>query len=151
MPQESRLFVKAGLVYLTLTFLLGSVLLTLEALGKPIPYVFSIEHAHLGMVGWLVNIVIGIAVWMLPLNRLRFPDTQGRGPRGSMIACFLLLNVGLALRLVTEPWYQLGGRTPVAAALLIFSAILQLLAILLFVVIAWQRVRAPSRPATGAR
>jgi len=62
-------------------------------------------------VGWLVNTVIGIALWMLPLNRARFPRTQGRYPRRMVAACFTLLNGGLVLRLVGEPWYQLGGET----------------------------------------
>ena len=58
MPQEARLFVKTGLIYLALTFVLGGVLLMLEALGRPAPDAFAIEHAHFGAVGWLVNILI---------------------------------------------------------------------------------------------
>jgi len=148
MPPEARWFVKAGLCYLALTFVAGSVLLALEAVGHPVPYVFGIEHAHLGTVGWLVNTVIGIALWMLPLNRSRFPRTQGRYPRRMVAACFTLLNGGLVLRLVGEPWYQLGGATVAAAALLLVSAVAQPLGIAIFVIIAWQRVRPPttSRP-----
>src|ERR1035438_2829573 len=123
MPREARIFVKAGLVYLVLTFALGGVLLMLEALGRSVPYVFAIEHAHLGDVGWLVNIVIGIALWMLPLNRERFPATQGRYPSAPVYACFVLLNGGLALRLIAEPWFQLAGRPPLAALALALAAI----------------------------
>ena len=151
MPRESRIFVKTGLVYLGLTFALGGVLLLLEALGQPVPHAFAIEHAHFGAVGWLVNIVIGIALWMLPLNRERFPARQRRYPTSIVYACFLLLNGGLALRLIAEPWYQLDGNPPLAAALLVIAAIAQPLAIALFVMIAWQRVRAPSHPAPGVR
>ncbi len=63
-------------------------------------------------------------------------------------ACFTLLNGGLVLRLVGEPWYQLGGATVAAAALLLVSAVAQPLGIAIFVIIAWQRVRPPttSRP-----
>jgi hypothetical protein len=100
-------------------------------------------------VGWLVNIVIGIALWMLPLNRERFPTTQGRYPTAVVCACFVLLNSGLVLRLIAEPWYQLGGNTPVAAALLALAAIAQPAAIALFVCVAWQRVRGPRHPAPG--
>ncbi len=80
MPHQTRLFVKTGLIYLGLSFALGAILLLCEAVGQPIPSVFAIEHGHLGEVGWLVNTVIGIALWMLPLNRERFPETQGRYP-----------------------------------------------------------------------
>ena len=150
MPYESRLFVKAGLIYLALTFVLGGILLIAEALGLPLPTSLAIEHAHLGGVGWLVNLVIGIALWMLPLNRDRFPATQGRYPSSIVFACFLLLNGGLMVRLVAEPWLQFDG-SPVASALLVVAGIAQPLAIALFVAIAWQRIRAPARPAPGVR
>ncbi len=151
MPTEARWFVKAGLLYLAVTFVAGSVLLIYEALGRVAPYVFGLEHAHLGTVGWLVNIVIGIALWMLPLNRQRFPTTQGRYPPGAVIACFALLNGGLLLRVIAEPWYQLGGK-PLAATMLLFTASLaQPIAIIIFVAIVWQRVRGPSQAAPGAR
>ena len=149
MPHQSRLFVKAGLLYLVVTFALGGALLLLEAAGRPLPYVIGVEHAHLGEVGWLVNIVIGIALWMLPLNRERFPATNGRYPSAVVYACFALLNGGLLLRLIAEPWFQLGGRPQLAALALAIAAIAQPAAIALFVLIAWQRVRAPSRPAAG--
>ena len=149
MPHQSRLFVKAGLLYLVVTFALGGALLLLEAAGRPLPYIIGVEHAHLGEVGWLVNIVIGIALWMLPLNRARFPATNGRYPSAAVYACFALLNGGLLLRLIAEPWFQLGGRPPLAASALAIAAIAQPAAIALFVLIAWQRVRAPSRAAAG--
>lgn len=149
MPHQTRLFVKTGLVYLALTFALGGILLFLEAVGRPAPYIIGVEHAHLGEVGWLVNIVIGIALWMLPLNRERFPATQGRYPSALVYVCFALLNGGLALRLLAEPWFALAGRPPLAALALILAAIAQPAAIALFVIVAWQRVRAPSRPAPG--
>ena len=144
MPTEARWFVKTGLVYLVLTFVAGSALLVLEATSRPAAYVFAIEHAHVGAVGWLVNLVIGIALWMLPLNRERFPSTQGRYPPRAAFACFGLLNGGFALRVVGEPWYQLGGAPIAASVVLVIAAVAQLIAVLSFVAIAWQRVRGPS-------
>jgi hypothetical protein len=149
MPRQSRLFVKAGLLYLVLTFALGGALLLFEAGGRSVPNVIRIEHTHLGEVGWLVNLVIGIALWMLPLNRERFPDTRGRYPAALTYACFILLNGGLALRLIAEPWYQLSDHPPLASAALAVAAIAQPVAIAMFAYIAWQRVRPPSHPAQG--
>src|SRR5579884_895217 len=81
MPSESRLFLRTSLIALALAFLWGAAMASAEALGVAIPPMWPVEHAHLAFVGWLVNLVIGIAWWMLPLNRDRFPDTAGRYPR----------------------------------------------------------------------
>ena len=151
MPVESRAFVKAGILYLLLTFLVGAIMLVLEALNRPVPYVIGVEHAHLGTVGWLVNIVIGIALWMLPLNRQRYPQTQGRYPAGAAWACFWLLNGGLAIRVVAEPIFQLDGRLPALSAALVLSALAQLAAAALFAAIAWQRVRDVSAAARRSK
>jgi hypothetical protein len=150
MPFESRLFVKTSLAGLALTFLLGAVILTCQSLGSPLPAIVSVEHAHLGFVGWLVNLVIGIALWFLPLNREAFPETQGRYPRRVPETIFALLNGGLAIRLVGEP-LALTGEAPLLRPLVIVSAFAQFAAIVLFGYIAWQRVRRPPNPAPGVR
>lgn len=142
MPFVPRLFLKAGILYLVLTFLLGAVLLSLEAVGSPVPFVIGIEHGHMGFVGWLVNTVIGVALWLLPLNRKAFPQTQGRYPEALARIAFVLLNVGLPLRLIVEPLHQ-AHPTHTTSALLFVSAVFQLSAILVVGWIAWSRVYAP--------
>lgn len=81
---------KTGIIYLGFTFLLEAVLLLLEPVGRPAPFVIGIEHRHMGFVGWLVNTVIGIALWLLPLNRKAFPATQGRYPQTAAVIAFEL-------------------------------------------------------------
>lgn len=142
MPFVPRLFLKAGIVYLMLTFVLGAVLLSLEAVGRPVPFIIGIEHGHMGFVGWLVNTVIGVALWLLPLNRKAFPETQGRYPETLARIAFILLNVGLPLRLIVEPFHQADG-SAITSALLIVAAVFQLGAILVVGTIAWRRVYAP--------
>lgn len=148
MPFESRLFVKTSLVALMLAFAAGAFMAVAEGLGHPVSPIWAVEHAHLAFVGWLVNVVIGIALWMLPLARERYPQTAGRYPAGAPIAVYVLLNGGLAMRIVSEP---LLGAGSVARTALIVSAVAQLAAIVLFAYVAWHRVRAPSRPAPGVR
>jgi hypothetical protein len=148
MPLESRLFVKTSIVALALTFLWGAAMALAEATGHPINPVWAIEHAHLALVGWLVNVVIGIAFWMLPLARDSFPTTQGRYPAWLPYVVWAALNVGLAMRICSEPFVATSG---LAAFGLGFSAVLQVLAIALFGIVAWIRTRAPARPAAGVR
>jgi hypothetical protein len=50
-----------------------------------------------------------------------------------------------------DPFLHPPPTPPVAALALVLSAVAQPAAIALFVFIAWQRVRAPSRPAPGVR
>ncbi len=148
MPRESRLFVKTGVAALILAFAWGAAMALREARGGSAGDLWPVEHAHLAFVGWLVNFVIGFALWLLPLNRERYPQTQGRYLAWMPLAIYLLLNVGLVARIVSEPFaYQ----SEIARIVLGVSGIAQLAAILLFAALAWSRTRAPARPAPGVR
>jgi hypothetical protein len=92
--------------------------------------------------------VIGIAWWFLPLAREAYPETGGRYPPRVPYVVWALLNGGLALRIVSEPLLSTGT---VTRAVLIVATLAQIAAIVLFAFTAWQRVRAPSRPAPGVR
>ncbi len=141
MPYVSRLFIKTGIAYLVLTFVAGAVLLWLEAIGRPAPFIVEVEHGHAGFVGWLVNTVIGVAYWLLPANRGRFPQTQGRYPETLARVSFYALNAGLLMRLFGEPFFT-APKTLVAGVLQV-SAVLQVAGVASFAWIAWQRVFAP--------
>lgn len=149
MPLEVRLFVKSSLVYLALTFMLGAAMLIAEASGTVWPGVFAVEHAHLAFVGWLVNLVVGIALWLLPVNRRAFPQTQGRYPPRLIQASFYLLNGGIILRVLAEPYYALVNQSLAVRGVLVLAAVAQLAAVIIFAAVAWRRVRQPS--ATAAR
>ncbi|HEX9925364.1 MAG TPA: hypothetical protein VGD99_22090 [Anaerolineae bacterium] len=72
-----------------------------------------------------------------------FPKTSKEKPHGSeglWWATFWLLNVGLLLRIVSEPAQVLGSE-PVWGWLLALSALLQWLAGLVFVANTWSRVK----------
>ncbi len=148
MPIESRLFVKTALVALVVTFCWGAWMALEESVGRSVNPIWAIEHAHLAFVGWLVNMVIGFALWLLPLNRERFPDTQGRYFRWMPLTIYLLLNGGLIARILSEPAV---ASSAVARLALGASAVMQVCAILLFIKLAWLRTRRPSHPAKGVR
>lgn len=142
MPYTSRLFIKTGVAYLIVSFAAGAVFLSLEAFGRPVSYVYTIEHGHAAFVGWLVNTVIGVALWLLPANRARFPRTQGRYPEWLARTSFYALNVGLAMRLIGEPCFS-ASPSEEGTSLLVVAAVLQVLGIVAFGWIAWQRVFPP--------
>lgn len=148
MPFESRLFVKTSLVALFLAFFAGAAMALAESAGVPVPAIWAVEHAHLAFVGWLVNVVMGIALWMLPLDRERYPETAGRYPKRAPFVVYALLNGGLLLRILSEPMLASGIAARVALSV---SAVAQVVAIVVFAAVAWNRVRAPARPAPGVR
>lgn len=151
MPVETRWFVKAGLLWLLATFAAGALMLSAKALGIAVPADAAIMHAHMGSTGWLVNLVMGIALWFLPVNRERFKNNRGRYPAAAAWAVFILLNAGLIVRLVAEPLFDRSAGTAMTAAALLLSALMQLGAVIVFIVIAWFRVRdvAPARDGKG--
>jgi hypothetical protein len=143
-PFETRLFVKTGMIYLVLTFAVGAVLAAMEAAGHPAPFIIAVEHGHMGFIGWLVNVVVGVALWMFPLDRERFPETKGRYHSAIVLWCYGLLNVGLPMRIFSESWLALAGAEIIVRFALVLSAAMQLAAIVLVACIVWARVRQPA-------
>lgn len=88
---------------------------------------------HLLVVGWLTQMVFGVAFWLFP----RYAPGRPRGRIGLGWLTFASLNLGLVARLVAEPWPALPGRAP----LLLASGLLQTFAAIGFVLNTWPRVR----------
>lgn len=137
MPTLTRWFIKSAFVYLAAALLLGVLLALRAPAGLPdwLAY-FSPVYFHLFMVGWVTQMIFGVIYWMFPIV------TRAR-PRGSERlgwATYILLNVGLLLRVAGEPLNSLLPRSGWGWAL-VASAFFQWLAAMFFVVNAWPRVK----------
>lgn len=137
MPLLTRWHIKASLVYLIAALSIG-VALRGDVLGRVPAAVAALApvYFHLFMVGWVTQLIFGVAYWM-------FPKVSRQRPRGSEAlawATFGLLNGGLILRAAGEPLHALRP-DPAWAWALVLSALLQWLAGLAFVVNAWPRVK----------
>ncbi len=88
---------------------------------------------HLITVGWLTQLIFGVALWMFPRPRVEVRHADQLGWAG-----FWGLNTGLLLRVVGEPWLMFTGN---GKGLLIVSAMLQLGAVLCLLLALWPRVR----------
>jgi hypothetical protein len=144
-PALTRWCVRAALVYLVGGMAMGSWMLVLQATrgygpGPPWPAL----HAHLLLVGFLLLLVFGVAFWM-------FPRVGGRRPgRDGGWLAFGLLNAGLLLRLLAEPFAVRSGSAPAWDAALGVAAVLPALAGVAFAASIWPRVRgAVPTPARG--
>ena len=150
MPLTSRVSVKASIVYLVLGALLGAIMLIDRwlPLGSGV-YALLPSHVQLLVIGWLTQLIIGVAWWLFPPLAIglrqgeSLPVRRGQAQRGSeplFWAALACLNVGILLRALFEPlhtWTQMG----LFGALAGISGLFLLAAAVLFVVNLWGRVR----------
>lgn len=134
MPPLTRWLVKAALLYLIAALVLG-VAMQLPVAGRyPVLAVLWPTYLHVLVVGWLTQLIFGVAYWLFP----RYSAERPRGSERLGWATFVLLNAGLLLRIVGEPWRALGRG---GHAVLLASAVTQLLAVWCFVLNTWPRVK----------
>ncbi len=131
MPRLTRWFVRLSLIYLALA-LLGWLLAAMEV-G---PWLGALRPVwlHFFMVGWVTQMIWGVAYWMFPLTR----GQRERGPDRAAWGSLLLLNLGLVLRALAEPVSAATGGWALALAA---AALLQWAAGVLFVIAIWPRIR----------
>lgn len=137
MPVVTRWFLKSALIYLVVALILALLLAMPQSAGMPefILYMNPV-YFHLFLVGWVTQMIFGVIYWMFPIISRARP----RGNEKQAWACYALLNIGLFLRVVGEP---LAVSLPDSGLgwLLVVSALLQWLAALLFIILAWPRVK----------
>jgi hypothetical protein len=132
MPRLSRLFVRAALVSVAVGYALGALVLAAKGLGGPAwAWRFLPWHMELVLVGWSLQLAMGVGYWILP----RFRHHRG-DPRPAWLA-LLLVNAGVAAIGVgalvgAPPWVPWLGRAMEALAVAAFAAH------------AWPRVKPPA-------
>ena len=144
MPRLVRWYLKSALLYLLAGFGLQAVLAAVPLIGlSPRWMALWPTYFHLLAVGWATQLIFGVAFWM-------FPRMSKESPRGSYALgwfTYVTLNAGLLLRAVGEPWRAWQPGT-FAEAVLILSAVLQVLAGWGFVINVWGRIRGPRHSKT---
>lgn len=137
MPPLTRWYIRLAFAYLVLALLTGTAAAARQPLALPAAIgALGPVAVHLFVVGWITQMIFGVAYWMFPRRSAELP----RGDPAPAIATLVLINVGLLLRLVAEPW-QTMHPSGVPAALLVASAAAQWLAGLAFVWQMWPRVK----------
>lgn len=130
---------RGAVLYLLATAALG-VLFTLR---PGLVGLLGPTHAHLGLVGFFLSTVMGVAFWMMP-------RPGGIRQEGWEALCFYLLNAGLLLRAAAEPWWR-ATLAPLPHDLFAASGALTLAAVVAFAwamrrrIVTKDEVRARSR------
>lgn len=138
MPVLTRWFIKTSLVCFVAALVVGVAQMAPGPLGLP-PGLAAAGpvYVHLLVVGWITEMIFGVAYWM-------FPKHSPEEPRGSArlaIASYLLLNAGLLARVLGEPLHTLHPAAGLGWTLPA-SAVLQWLGGMAFVLNTWPRVKA---------
>lgn len=131
MPKLSVWMIRAALIYMGLGFLFGAMLLWNK--GVPLaPWVWRLlnPHIELMVLGWTIQLVMGTAFFALP----RFSNQANRyGAERLGWWSFALFNAGIS---TTAAAYWFAN-----TELIFIGRVLALLAVILYVVMMWPRVK----------
>jgi hypothetical protein len=136
MPPLTRWFVKTSFIYLALALIVGLLIEIQSTLGSTIPGGLFPVYIHLFVLGWITQLIFGVAFWM-------FPKLSVEKPRGNEALgwwTYFLLNIGLLLRAVAEPINAVQPSV-FSGWTLVVSAISQFVAGLMFVINSWGRIK----------
>lgn len=123
MPRLTVLFIRLGLVYLAIGFTLGALLLANKGVPlHPAMWVILPAHIEFLLIGWTVQLMLGMAFWILP----RFSRGPRRGNEKLAWLALGLINLGVLLTgvgplLSSSPWLSLLGRIAQAGAAFSFA------------------------------
>ena len=132
MPAVSIWFIRSALLYLLAGFTLGALLLAGKGVTLP-PGLWRWlpVHFELLLVGWLVQLVMGVAYWIFP----RFGMTpQARGREGLAWVALALLNGGV--------WMTCVGVLRDWPAVAVMGRIAEVMAAASMALNVWARTRA---------
>lgn len=130
MPRLSHWLIRAALVYLLLGFTIGALMLTNK--GVPLhPLLWSWLPAHIEflLMGWIVQLTMGVAFWILP----RYWKRPRRPNEIYIQIAFILLNLGI--------WLVVAGTTFRAGAWALFAGrAAEIGAVVFFALHGWPRI-----------
>lgn len=131
MPRLSVWMIRTALLHLLAGFTIGALLLANKGiLIHPLLWRLLPIHIELLLLGWTLQLALGVAFWILP----RFQNERPR--TGLAWAAYLLLNTGIGL--------VAGGVVWTAWPLLLFwGRLIEVAAVTTFAIHAWPRIKPP--------
>ncbi|MEO8355549.1 MAG: hypothetical protein ABI621_06525 [Chloroflexota bacterium] len=121
MPRLSVYFVRASLIYLLIGFTLGGLLLANKGIMvSRVIWALLPIHIELAFVGWMIQLAMGIAFWILP----RFSRGLARGDERLSWLAFVFVNTGIlfvALQISEIAGLAFAGRILETVGLIAFA------------------------------
>jgi len=137
-----RLYLRTAFVFLALGLVAGLWVAFQMTTGGTVSHGMLVAHVHLLLVGFMVMMIVGTALWLFPRSGRREPI----GPYHNLVAfAYVLLTVGTLARAVTEFFdVQLDGQ--VWAYVRLGASAAQVAGILIGIFSLWGRVRGAAIP-----
>ena len=131
MPRLSVWMIRTALLHLLAGFTVGALLLAHKGLGLN-PWLWRLQplHIELLLLGWTLQLALGVAFWILP----RFQNERPRA--GLAWLAYLLLNSGIGLVVIS-----VVGMT--WSHFFFWGRLVEVAAVAAFVLHAWPRVKPP--------
>jgi hypothetical protein len=130
MPRLSVYFIRASLIYLLLGFTFGALILANKGLMiSPAIWMLLPIHIEFDLVGWLVQLAMGVAFWILP----RFSNGPLRGNERLSWFAFALINAGILL-VAANGMFETNG-------LMLIGRVSETVAFVLFALGNWRRIK----------
>ncbi len=135
-----RLYLRTAFIFLALGLAAGLWIAFDLTTGGEVSHGMIVAHVHLLLVGFLVMMILGTALWLFP----RSGRGQPIGPYPNLVGfAYVLLTTGTALRATTEFFdLQLTGQIWAYARLAASTA--QVAGIVIGIFALWGRVRGAS-------
>lgn len=119
MPKLSIFFIRTSLIYFIIGITIGAVMLA----DKGLPFynaIWTLRSAHieLALLGWIVQLIMGTAYWILP----RHPVGEPRGNIYTAWSSYTLLNAGIIMG-IASIWFLNSPRLDILFRLLQFAGI----------------------------
>lgn len=134
MPPVTRWFIKAGLIY----FIAGVMLALVSELNLFARNISLLPvYWHMLVMGWFTQVIMGVSIWMFPRRKRDRKKIQSM----PALLSFWLLNAGLILRFTTEPFLPILKNGSMVDAVIMASALLQITAVLLYIMEMWPRLQ----------
>jgi heme/copper-type cytochrome/quinol oxidase subunit 1 len=94
MPRLSQWYVRLSFLYLLLGFTVGGLLLANKGVPfYPLLWLLLPAHIEFLLIGWIVQLTMGVAFWIAP----RFWRAPRRGNERGAVVALWLLNMGILL------------------------------------------------------
>ena len=132
MPRLSKVMIRASLLHLGSGFLIGALLLWNKGLPfAPILWRLRAGHIEILIFGWMMQLAMGSAFWILP----RFSTGYRYGQERLGWVSFGLLNSGVVLASIAQWWGLKFALWAVLGRVMIFFAAVA------YVRLMWPRVK----------